>query len=199
MDINTVVETLDQPRTCNPLSKFSKSNNVKTLIIGGSTLADLLLNTNLMKADEYFKIAKPGATISDSINNALYFIHNLLPGITNIILQVGLADTYNGKSEKVLTELQQFILLMNEVNIGVVVCGPIPFNCMTNESFSRAYTISMQLIKWQRYGPEKFSFVDTFDLLWNDDHAFVKKRHRLSNYGYWLLEEAVTSCIIHAD
>ena len=193
------IKTLDQHKSYDPLNKFSRNNNVKTLIIGDSTFSKLLLNTKLMKFDEYFKIAKRGATIGDSINNALYFIHHLLPGITNVIIQVTLADCYGGKSEKVLTELKQFVLLMNEVNIEVVVCGPIPFTSMTNGSFSRALAINRQLVKQKRYGLEKFYFVDMFDLLWNDSYAFAKKRHTLSNYGYWLLEEAVTSCLILVD
>ena len=199
IDTKAEANTFHPHRTFDPLSKYGKENNVKILIIGDSTFAKLLLNSKLMRADEYFKIAKPGATISDSINNALYFIHHLFSGIKNVILQVSLADTCSGKSEKVTSELQKFILLMNELNIKVVVCGPIPFNCMTNESFSRAYAINMQLIKRQRYGPEKFAFIDAFDLMWNDDVPFIMKRHKLSNYGYWLLEEAVSSCVFLTD
>ena len=197
--LEEVTNSLVQNRVPDPLSKFQKNNNVKTLIIGDSLFTDLLLNSKLMKVDEYFKIARPGATISDSINNALYFIHNLFSNVTHIILHVSLADTYSGKSVKILNELRRFVLLMNDRNIKVVICGPTPFNCMNNESFSRAYAINRELFRQYRLGGDRFSFVDLFYLMWNDDKAFVRKKHKLSTYGYWLLEESITSCMTHAD
>ena len=191
----------DYSRSVDPLSKFQKDNHVKTLIIGDSSLKNILLNTYLMREDEYFKIARPGATISDSINNALYFVYNLLPKISNVILQVGLADTIGGKTEKMKSELQRFILLMNEVNIGVVICGPIPYSCMTNESFSRAYALNMWLVNGYRwYGSESFRLIDAFDLLWNNkNNAFIHNKMKLSNFGHWLLEGEIMNSIEQSD
>ena len=158
-----------------------------------------MLNSNLMKDNEYFKIARSGATICDSINNACYFIFNLLPGVSTIIFQVGLADAFTGKTEKMKYELQQFVKLMNEVNINVVILSPIPHLCKSNESFSRALAMNMWLMKQKQYGKESFALVDSFDLFWNDDEVLVENNNKLSNYGYWLLEGAITDCIIHSD
>ena len=80
-----------------------------------------------MAEEDYFKIAKPGATITDTINNALYFIHRLLSGLDNIILQISYTDVISGKTELIKKELKWFIQLMNDVNINVVICGPIPY------------------------------------------------------------------------
>ena len=152
-----------------------------------------------MAEDQYFKIAKPGATISDTISNTLYFIHNLLSGITNIIMQISHMDTKSGKSEKIKKELKWFVQLMNEINIKVVICGPVPYNRMSNEAFSRAYNLNMWLLRQVRHGPESFSLVDCFDLMWGNKDAFIESRNKLSNYGHWLIESIIAVHITGLD
>ena len=70
---------------------------------------------------------------------------------------------------------------------------------MKNEAFSRAYTLNMWLLKQLRHGPGSFSLVDCFNLMWQNRDAFHRNRNKISNYGSWLLECAITSCITKSD
>ena len=181
------------------LSKFQEGNKVETLILGDSTFQDLILCDNLMVEDQYFKIAKHGATVDDLINNALYFINNLLPGVRNVILHIGFDDVSKGKLEKIKKQLSDFITLMNEINIKVVICGPIPYRHMHNEAFSRAYAVNMWMIEQLRFSQMKFALVDCFDLMWKSHNSFIKGRNLLSHFGYWILEGAISSCVTQND
>ena len=169
------------------------------MIIGDESFSNLLLGSNIMADEEYFKVAKPGATIHNTISNALYFINNLLSGLTNVIIQIGYADTKSGKSEKIKKELKWFIQLMNELSIKVVICGPIPYSRMSNEAFSRAYNLNMWLLEQVRFGSGSFALIDCFDLMWGNKDAFLENRTKLSRYGNWLIESVIEVCITGSD
>ena len=65
------------------VNKFEKNNHVKTLIIGDDSFSNLLLGSNIMADDEYFKVAKPGATFMTlstrlSISLTIYYLVQLM-------------------------------------------------------------------------------------------------------------------------
>ena len=97
-------------------------------------------------------------------------------------------------------KLSSFIEKMNSLNIRVTICGPIPYRWMTNEAFSRALSLTKWISTQHRRSEMLFSWVDAFDLMWKHEYAFKGKRSKeLSNYGNWLLEEAITDSVVLSD
>lgn len=179
---------------------FEKGNHVKTLILGDGVVRNLLFVDKVMRKGEYFRIANPIATLDELIDNALFFMNAFLFNVSNIILQVSYAAVSRGKTEKMKTKLANFILNMNAKDINVTICGPIPYRWMSNEAFSRAYSMIKWLITEHRQGSGKFTLVDSFDLLWNNEYAFNKIGVReLTSFGNWLIEEAITECVVLSD
>jgi len=174
------------------LSKFQEGNNVKTIVIGDSSFHDLVLGHNLMIEGNYFKIAASNSNIGDRINNTLFFLASMFSEVTQVVFQVGYGDVCDGKTEKIKAMLHHFVQFLNEMKIKVVICGPIPFPGMKNEAFSRAYAVTRWLTEEIRYGEITFSFVNSFELMWGNKMAFFKNRNKLSCFGNWLLECAIT-------
>ena len=179
-------------------SKFQRGNNVTTLLVGDSVFKNLRLSSDLVKEDEFFKVAMPGATVLELINSALFFVENLHTEVKNIVLQVSLASTKFGKSEKIKEQLHEFVMLMDTLGIIVIICGPVPYRRVSNEAFSRGFTLSKWLtIQCQSYN--NCYFVDNFDLLENRENVFSNEKNELSSFGNWLLEEAINYPLMQSD
>ena len=89
---------------------------------------------------------------------------------------------------------------MNNRRINVTICGPIPYKWLSNEAFSRALVMTKWLTVQYRQSTKIFSWVDGFDLVLDNDDAFRKDSGKeLTNFGNWLLEEAITQCIVRSN
>lgn len=194
---STSESRLSKQRT---IPSFRQGNHIKTLILGDAAVKNLLLNDKIMRKDEYFRIANSNATLEELIDNAIFFMQKFLFGVTNIILQISFTAVSRGRTEKMKEKLHNFIKSMNTQKIRVTVCGPIPYPWMKNETFSRAYSMTKWLYLQYRSSDDDFHWVDCFELLWKHEQAF-KRNHikELTNYGNWLLEGAITDCILISD
>lgn len=173
--------------------KFESENEVHTILAGDDSFKDLKLDTNLVQERQYFKVARTGASTEELMSTAQFFMHKLHKSTKNVIIQLTSHASKNGRTENIKKDLHNFIVAMNEANINVGICGPLPYPRLSNQAYARAKNINDWLTE-HCHNYESCAYIDYFHLMNNKKEMFTADGWQLSPVGNWILKECINQC-----
>ena len=177
------------------IAKFRQNDTVTTLLCGGRELTGVTIDSRILKSKEGFKITNPNASLNEMVKTAKFFIDKNHKNVKSMIFQISTNHIENGKSEIIKDTLTKFSSEMTEKGIKVVVSGPIPYNVLNGECFSRLCALTDWLLKHSSTC-STFNIIDNSDFFQNNS-LFTERRGKLNTAGVFTLQERITRALVN--